>query len=142
MHSILGAVLNNYMFAQFVESSETVNIYKCIYMFSIFIIYMYIAVSIILYLQKKPFDPAIKMREFLYLMKVWSSILHINLNNWNKKEIINRVLWFKQYTVIFYNFCFRIWSWLIMTWLPRPSLIFCQRTTPMWRMGRDVVTWN
>lgn len=79
LHSILGAVLNNYMFAQFVESSETINIYKCIYMFSIFIIY--IAVSIILYLQKKPFDPAIKMREFLYLMKVWSSILHINLNN-------------------------------------------------------------
>lgn len=71
--------LNNYMFAQFVESCETINIYKCIYMFSIFIIY--IAETIILYLQKKPFDPAIKMREFLYLMKVWSSILHINLNN-------------------------------------------------------------
>lgn len=40
LHSILGAVLNNYMFAQFVESSETVNIYKCIYMFSIFLIYI------------------------------------------------------------------------------------------------------
>lgn len=85
LYSILGAVLNtcNHMFAKFVESCETIS-YRCIHMFSIFNIYSSIHYSI--YLQKKPYDPAIKMREFLYLMKVWSTILHINLKNLTQKR--------------------------------------------------------
>lgn len=69
------------MFAKFVESCETIT-YRCIHMFSIFIIYSSIHYSF--YLQKKPYDPAIKMREFLYLMKVYG--LPFNLKNLDKKK--------------------------------------------------------
>lgn len=87
LNSILGAVLNtcNHMFAKFVESCETIT-YRCIHMFSTCIFIIYSSIHYSIYLQKKPYDPAIKMREFLYLMKVWSTILHINLKNLTQKR--------------------------------------------------------
>lgn len=87
LNSILGAVLNtcNHMFAKFVESCETIT-YRCIHMFSTCIFIIYSSIHYSIYLQKKPYDPAIKMREFLYLMKVWSTILQINLKYLDKNK--------------------------------------------------------